>query len=124
MTSEQMAYSLDPSLIMDKMGMPPDPWQKQVLASNQNIIINCHRQGGKSTAIGVKAAHKACFTDQSLTVIISKSQRQAGETFRKALDAYYVMQKPYDLLHVSTLYLELKNGSRIVSLPGKEDTVR
>lgn len=85
---ELIAYALDPTLIMHAMGKAPDPWQCTVLNSTQNLLLNVHRQEGKSTTIGVKACHRAAFTPNSLVVIVSKSQRQAGESFRKFLDAY------------------------------------
>src|SRR5262249_32234969 len=62
---------------------------------------NVHRQGGKSTTIGVKACHRAVFTPNSLVVIVSKSQRQAGESFRKFLDAYYAIHAPVAFTHAS-----------------------
>lgn len=109
---------------MKKMGKPPDPLQKEILLTRDSFILNCCRQWGKSTVAGVKAAHRAVFFPKSLIVIVSKSQRQAGETFRKALDAYYAMGSPVAMVNLSTLYAEFENGSRIISLPGKEGTIR
>ena len=119
-----LAFAIDPTRIMDAMGKPADSWQRQVLLTNRSFILNCTRQSGKSTVAGVMAAHKAVFHADSLTVIVSKSQRQAGETFRKSLNAYYAMGAPIPMRNMSTLYLELENGSRIISLPGKEGTIR
>jgi hypothetical protein len=56
-------------------------------------------------------------------LLLSPSLRQSQELFRKALDVYRsVGQIPTE--SESALRLELQNGSRIVSLPGKEQTVR
>ena len=124
MADNLLSFALDPCRIMDAMGKPADPWQRQVLMTNRSFILNCTRQSGKSTVAGTLAAHKAVFKPESLTVIVSKSQRQAGETFRKALNAYYAMGAPVEMRNLSTLYLELENDSRIISLPGKEGTIR
>lgn len=121
---DPLAFAIDPALIMTAMGKKPDAWQADVLRSNQDMLLNCCRQSGKSTVIGAKVAHKAVFAPGKLSVIVSKSQRQAAETFRKALDAYYAMGQPIGVKNISTLYLELSNGSRIISLPGKEGTIR
>jgi hypothetical protein len=51
--------------------------------------------------------------------MVSPSLRQSSELFRKASDLY---QGP--VVKESALRMELPNGSRIVSLPGSEKTVR
>jgi hypothetical protein len=119
-----LSYALDPSLIMRAMGKKPDPWQKAVLNEKEHLLLNCHRQAGKSTIIGVKACHRAVFFPKSTVVIISKTQRQAGESFRKFLDAYYAIGAPVAMTHDSQLFCELENKSRVISLPGREDTIR
>ncbi len=119
-----LAFAIDPSLVLKAMGKPPDPWQKQVLLSKENMLILCHRQAGKDTTVGVKAAAVACFESNALVIILCPTQRQAAETLRKCMDAYWAMNAPAEIKQHSVLYLELSNGSRILALPGKEATVR
>ena len=120
-----LALSLDPSLLMERMGMQPDPWQARLLRSNaKRILLNVHRQAGKSTSTGALAAHTAAYKPGSLVLLLSPSLRQSSELFRKALDAYHAIggSSPSDV--ENKLTLELTNGSRIISLPGKEETIR
>jgi len=60
----------------------------------------------------------------SLTLVLSPSLRQSQESFRRVLDLYRTLQTPRPTQAESALRLELSNGSRIVSLPGTESTVR
>jgi hypothetical protein len=57
-------------------------------------------------------------------LLVSPTLRQSGELFKKALAVYRTLGKPVEAESESALQLALENGSRIVSLPGKEDTVR
>jgi hypothetical protein len=50
--------------------------------------------------------------------------RQSGELFRKVLDLLGALGRPVPVVGESALRLELANGSRVVSLPGTEGTVR
>jgi len=50
--------------------------------------------------------------------------RQSQELFRKVLSVYRALDRPVPAEAETKLSLELENGSRIVSLPGKESTVR
>jgi hypothetical protein len=80
-----MALMLDPSLILAAQGLAPDPWQRDLLLSTDNsILLCCSRQAGKSTTVAALAVHTALFRVPALTLILSPSQRQSAETFRKA----------------------------------------
>ena len=57
-------------------------------------------------------------------VIVSPSQRQSGELFRKVLSTYRALGRPVPADAENALSLELENGSRVVTVPGKEGTVR
>src|SRR4029077_17605634 len=50
--------------------------------------------------------------------------RQSNELFRKVLELYQRLKRPLPAVAESALRLELANGSRILSLPGTEATVR
>lgn len=125
MLAADLAQAVDPALVFDAAGMEPDPWQAEVLRSAApRLLLNCHRQSGKSTVAAGAAIHTAVYEPGSLTLILSPSQRQSGELFRKAKGLYREMGKPVPPVQESALRLELATGSRIVSLPGKESTVR
>ena len=57
-------------------------------------------------------------------MLLSPSLRQSQELFRKVMTFYRTVDHSVPSEEESSLRLELANGSRIVSLPGKEGTVR
>ncbi|HUW11101.1 MAG TPA: terminase family protein [Anaerolineae bacterium] len=85
---------------------------------------NCPRQSGKSFMDAVRAVHQASLWSNSLVLIVSASLRQAGETFRKVLDVYHGLRTPIKRTDDSSSQMTLANGSRIITLPGKEGTIR
>lgn len=112
--------ALDPVILAEDAGIKPDPWQRNLLRSaSDRILINASRQSGKSTTCGVLAAHKAAFTPRSLVLLLSPSLRQSQELFSKTKAA--LPDRPQ---RESSLSLELVNGSRVISLPGSEKTIR
>jgi Terminase large subunit, T4likevirus-type, N-terminal len=110
-----------------RAGFAPDPWQAAVLTSRaQRILLNCSRQSGKSSVTALVAVHTALSHPGSLILLVSPTLRQSGELFRSARRAYGDAGGPDIVppLNESALTLSLRNGSRIVCLPGKEGTVR
>jgi hypothetical protein len=57
-------------------------------------------------------------------LVLSPSLRQNGELFKKVIEFYRDPGKPIPSDIETTLTLQLWNKSRIISLPGKEQTVR
>ncbi len=120
-----ISCALNPSLFFKAQGIIADPWQQDfLLAAPQFSLLNCSRQVGKSTTVGALALHTALFKPNSLILLLSPSQRQSGEIFRKVLDAYAFFNQFISAKHQTRSQLELENGSRIISLPGKEQFIR
>jgi len=120
-----LALALDPGLLAREAGITPDPWQGRLLRSDSpRILLNCCRQSGKSTMAALLAAHTALYQPGSLVLVLSPTLRQSQELFRKTLGIYRALDRPVPAEAETKLSLELENGSRIVSLPGKESTVR
>jgi len=106
-------------------GMNPDPIQERFLRDrSEKKIMNCTRQFGKSTVTGAEAYNEAICYAGTLILMLGPSQRQAGELFRKAMAFHYDLNQPVTTKNESVMSAEFSNGSRIVSLPGKEATVR
>lgn len=125
MLAHDLALALDPALLMEHAGLPPDPWQETFLRSEaKKLLLLCSRQSGKSTSTAVLALHTALYSAPALVLLLSPSLRQSQELFRKVLDAYGTLDASIPPQQESALRLELTNGSRIVSLPGKEGTIR
>jgi len=123
--ASDLATALDPVRLAERAGLAPDPWQVAVLRSGASrLLLNCSRQSGKSTITAVLAVHVALYEPGALVLLLSPTLRQSQELFRRCLQVYRAADRPVPPEAESALRLELENGSRIVSLPGKEQTVR
>lgn len=118
--------SLDPlSFARQKLGFHPDPWQEAVLQwHGKRLLLNCCRQSGKSTTAAILALHQALYFSRSLVLLVSRSLRQSAELFKKVQDLLSVLPVRPQLDEDNKLSLQLTNGSRIISLPGSEETIR
>jgi len=120
-----LAMALDPVAFARAASFEPDPWQADVLRSRTpRILLNCARQSGKSSVVGVLAAWTAIYCRGSLTLLVSPTERQSKELFRKTIAAYRALGRPVPPQSESALQLELESGSRVIALPGKEGTIR
>jgi hypothetical protein len=120
-----LQLALDPVQLAERAGIAADPWQADVLRSTAPCLaLNCCRQAGKSLMAAILAVHTVVYTPASLVLVLSPSLRQSQELFRKCLDTYYASGRPVPAGATSALRLELANDSRIISLPGVEETVR
>jgi hypothetical protein len=107
------------------LGFAADPWQAAVLRSTaKRRLLLCCRQAGKSTTTAVMALHQALYTPASLILLVSPSLRQSSELFRKVTSLLRLVDPSPPLDEDNRLSLALANGSRVVSLPGSEATVR
>ena len=123
--ARDLLTGFDPVAMAGEVGLAPDPWQARFLRSrSERVLLNCCRQSGKSTITALLAVHTAVYRNRSLVLLLSPSLRQSQELFRKASDVYQKLDHPVPRVSESALRLELENGSRIVSLPGTEQTVR
>ena len=119
------ALRRDPTQIMSLAGLAPDPWQNRVLETKmEQVLLLCSRQVGKSTVAGGLAMRSAILRPGALILLLSPSLRQSGELFRKVLGYFRALGKPLRVEAESALRIEFANGSRIVSLPGDEATIR
>jgi hypothetical protein len=116
---------LTPLQLAARAGLVPDAWQRRALTSTApRQLWNVARQLGKSSIAAVLAVHVAVYAPGAPVLILSPSQRQSVETFRKVTETYTALARPVPVEAESTLRLELENGSRVIALPGKEATVR
>jgi Terminase large subunit, T4likevirus-type, N-terminal len=120
-------YRQDPSLVLGDSGIPPDPWQAAVLRSDApRVLMCCCRQTGKSTTAGALALAAALLEPFALVLILSASERQAGEFFYKHVRSLYdrLPGPTVPIERESALQLHLANGSRVIALPTSEATIR
>ena len=108
-----------------RLGFDPDATQSLMLGKRiRRGLLNCSRQWGKSTVAATKAVHQAESAPQSLVVVLSPGARQSAELLRKAgvfVERLGIQPEGDGDNQMSLLF---PNGSRIVGLPGKEETVR
>jgi hypothetical protein len=120
-----VAPALSPATLAAHAGFTLDDWQRAVLTSTAHqIILLVTRQGGKSTVSAIRALHRTLYTPASLVLLLAPSYRQSKELFRKVKDALAALPFPAPLASESALELEFTNFSRIIALPGKEQTIR
>ena len=113
--------ALDPVRLMRQAVAEPDAWQRDLLRSAaRQVILLCSRQSGKSTVTSILAVHQALFSPGSLTLIVSPSLRQSGELYAKVR----AVLRDTPTTQETATTLRLANGSRVVSLPGSEKTIR
>jgi hypothetical protein len=116
---------IDSMQLFTCLGRNPDQWQKDVLRSSaRQLLLLCSRQAGKSTVAAALALGEVLGTKPALVLLLSPSQRQSAELFRKVMEVFQALGRPCKVTLESVLRLELANGSRILSLPGDEATIR
>jgi hypothetical protein len=120
-----LALALDPTRILTAQGLTPDAWQRDFLfCQAQDVLLNCSRGAGKSRVTSALALHTALFRRRALVLLVSRSLRQATELFRYVKQGYSALERPHAAVKDNDCQLELDNGSRIVALPGREETIR
>jgi hypothetical protein len=89
------------------------------------LLLLCSRQAGKSLTAAALAVQTALLMPGSLTLLLSPSERQSGELFRDKVERLYNgLGRPVGTTAKTALTMTLANGSRVVSLPGAEGTIR
>lgn len=119
------ARALDPVLLARDCGIEPDAVQQTLLTTtSRKVLVNCCRQWGKSTTTAVLALHEALYAAPAMIVLVSPSQPQSTELFRKVHAFWEQLEGVPRAKQENLTRMELDNGSRIVSLPGSEKTTR
>ena len=115
----------DPALWMrHELGITPRKWQEDFLLvpRGQDVLVLTARQVGKTTVAACAMAHTAVFKPGSLSVVACPAQRQSAELLRKVRGM--VFKTGAKLTSDNVYGLELANGSRVLALPGSEDSIR
>ena len=122
---DDLRLALDRVAFAEKLGIVPDSWQEDFLrSSSDRVLLNCSRQSGKSTMSAVTALHRALYYPGSLVLCLAPTLRQSQELFAKVAGFYRDLGRPVAPRGERKLSLELENGSRIITLPGSERTIR
>lgn len=120
--------TVDPVALFRLAWGEPDEWQAETLTSTERrVMLNCARQSGKSTVTSTLAVAETHRKARALVLLLSPTLRQSSELFQKYMTVYRAAQDAGIALpskYETKLTHELMNGSRVVSLPGKPDTIR
>ena len=119
------ARALDPVVLARDCGITPDPVQEKLLNStSRRAILCCCRQWGKSTITALKVVHEVLYNAPAMVILVSPSQTQSTELFRKVVTFLAMLPEAPKCEQETLQRMTLSNGSRIISLPGSEKTVR
>ena len=119
------AIAIDHSLLMVKAGLTPDPWQADILRSRYPaVILNCHRQAGKSAVMAAAAVIESQYYAPSVTLVLCPSERQSKELFHTAIGMWETLDARILPDTLNTTSVEFASGSRIVALPSTEKNIR
>jgi hypothetical protein len=119
------ARALNPVLLAKDCGIVPDEIQSSLLTTSaRKVLLCCTRQWGKSTIAALIALHEALYQAPAMIILVSPSQTQSTELFKKIHDFWASLPGAPEAHQESLTRMQLSNGSRIVSLPGSERTTR
>ena len=117
--------ALDPVLLARDCGIVPDKVQAKLLTTDaKRVLLCCTRQWGKSTTSALIALHAALYQAPSTIILISPSQPQSTELFKRLHMSWSLLPGASKATQESLTRMQLDNGSRIISLPGSEKTAR
>jgi len=109
----------------EHLNLELDPWQEEVLTGDwKRALLNVTRQGGKSTVAALLGLYEALYRPGSLTLIVSPSDRQSGELFRKLVALRDQLGDDFQLIEDTKRSMSVAGGGRVASLPGSEATIR
>jgi hypothetical protein len=120
-----MAYRIDPALwVRHVLGVEPTPWQQQFQRAPRgaSILALTARQVGKTTSAAWAIAHFMLFAPGGLNVIACPAQRQSAEAVRRVYANLVKVGAKFKSVNVYGL--ELTDGSRVLALPGSDDSIR
>lgn len=109
-------------LFVRATGEDPLEWQESYLRETRDAVVLKGRQVGASTAGGVLAIRVARYNPGSLAAVVSPSLKQSTEVKERAKQGLLALGE--HLVRDSSSTIELRNGSRILSLPGSAKSVR
>ncbi len=108
-----------------RLGFEPDARQAEALRCGaKRGILNCSRQWGKSMTAAAMAVYRAVTRPRSVVVVAGPSRRQSGELVLKAREMaeFGGVKVRGDGRNAGSLVFP--NGSRIIALPGRPETIR
>ena len=119
-------YRKDPvAFARDVLGFTPDPNQAKLLgASQQYVMVNCHRQWGKTTMTAMRAVHRAMTMPGQQIVVVSASLRQSMALANRCREFAHQLHLTLRTEAANQGSIVFPNVSVIRPLPAHRDRVR
>ena len=113
-------YRKDPvAFARDVLGFTPDLSQAKLLgASQQYVMVNCHRQWGKTTMTAMRAVHWAMSKPGQQIVVVSASLRQSMAFANRCREFAHQLHLTLRTEAANKGSIVFPNGSVIRPLPG------
>jgi hypothetical protein len=122
-TLADLRAALDPAFLFERAyRVEPLDWQRDYLRATGNVVVLKGRQIGASTAAALLAIATTVYAPGVNAIVVSPSLQQSQEIAAKARLGLENLGVPLQKDSSSTI--GLRNGSRIVSLPGTARSVR
>ncbi len=121
----ELAYRLDPVLwVREIMQATPTPWQETYLRAPRgaSILALTARQVGKTTVAAWGIAHTMVFYSRLVVGDRVPGATQSAEAVRRVRASLSQVGATLKSDHVYGL--ELENGSRVLALPGSDNSIR
>lgn len=108
------------------------PYQKQALdCTEMRVLLNWGRRAGKTKITAARGIYEALWNDNMLVLIVAPSLKQSKIVFDEIRGFLNTSRRKFPELKLheliereNRLEVEFFNGSRIIALPGKPDTIR
>ncbi|MBY0502548.1 MAG: terminase family protein [Bryobacteraceae bacterium] len=109
----------------DLLGFVPDDSQRPLLeTAERQVILNCHRQWGKTTVTAVRAVHRAATRPKQAIVIVSPTMRQSRLLANRCREFGNRLGVTLGTDGTNARSVVFPNGSTILPLPAHPDRVR
>ena len=107
------------------LGFSPDEAQAQLLAARQRyVLLNCHRQWGKTTVTAIRAVYQAHEKRKQVIVIVSPTLRQSRVLASRCREFANRLHLELGTDATNAGSIRFPNGSLILPLPAHADRVR
>jgi len=113
------------SLARQLLSFTPDETQSALLTTQAPyVLLNCHRQWGKTTLTAVRALHQATSLPDQNILVISPTLRQSRLLTNRCRDFARRLNLDFSTDGANPCSLRLPNGSLVLALPAHPDHAR
>ena len=113
------------ALARQLLNFTPDQTQSELLSTTARyVLLNCHRQWGKTTFTAIRALHQAMAQPRQNILVLSPTLRQSHLLTARCREFARQLQLPFSTDGTNPCSLRLANNSLILALPAHPDHAR